>query len=343
LLDSFEKQGYFCTHSHNDSWTTRLSIKIMARPGNKYRGRKLPTPTFRKSKLLLYGIALAYLCVIINLFPVPYTLSFDDKAHFIHTENFHSSQIPSPLPAIGFTNSRRSLKDGMLMLYVPAGDFMMGSEDGDSDEKPVHRVYLHSFWVDRTEITNGMYTECVSERVCTPPSSTSSASRDSYYNNPEYYNYPVSYVSWDHANTYCLWRENGSRLPTEAEWEKAARGTDQRIYPWGDSISCAFSNYGECVGDTTSVDSYELGQSTYGVYNLSGNVWEWVADRYFETYYQVSPLSNPAGPDFGEFRVLRGGSWLNYASSVTATNRNWYDPTTTSGNLGFRCVYTPFP
>jgi eukaryotic-like serine/threonine-protein kinase len=299
----------------------------------------------QKTKLIPYGVAVANLliCVIIGLGKAVQNLVLDNNADFVHTESISSRELPSPPPPAGPTNARLSLKDNILMLYIPAGDFIMGSEHGDSDEKPVHIVYLHSFWIDRTEITNGMYAECVSDRVCAPPSSTSSSARDSYYDNPEYYNYPVTYVSWDNANTYCSWRENGSRLPTEAEWEKAARGTDQLTYPWGNMITCAFSNYGECVGDTTAVDSYELGQSTYGVYNLAGNVWEWVADRYSETYYQVSSLSNPVGPDFGEFRVLRGGSWLNLASSVSVTNRNWYDPATSSGNLGFRCVYNQFP
>ncbi|MBK8782163.1 MAG: SUMF1/EgtB/PvdO family nonheme iron enzyme [Anaerolineales bacterium] len=118
------------------------------------------------------------------------------------------------------------------MVYVPAGEFTMGSDDSDA---PIHTVYLDAFWIDQTEVTNKQYKACVDAGTCEPPSNTSSDTHPSYYGNPEFDNYPVIYVNWDKANRYCkVWTGTGGSLPTEAQWEKAARGTDARTYPWGE-------------------------------------------------------------------------------------------------------------
>jgi formylglycine-generating enzyme required for sulfatase activity len=244
-----------------------------------------------------------------------------------------------------------SEKDGMTMLLVPAGEFTMGSESYDN-EKPIHKVTLDGFWIDQTEVTNAMYAKCVSDGACQEPSSKGSYTRSSYYDNSEFGNYPVIYVDWNKAKTYCEWR--GDRLPTEAEWEKAARGTDVRTYPWGNDFDCKKGNFDDetkwdsyvvpggenCDGypDTAPVGSFANGASPYDALDMAGNVWEWVSDWYGETYYQSSPLSNPLGPDTGEYRVLRGGSWNLYDNGVRSANRNNDTPDFIDLNVGFRCA-----
>jgi len=226
----------------------------------------------------------------------------------------------------------------MVMVYVPEGDFSMGS-NSYSDEQPIHIVYLDSFWIDQTEVTNRMYTLCVAAGKCAPPDSSSSYSRSSYYGNPDYGDFPVIYVSWNDASAYCAWADR--RLPTEAEWEKAARGTDERTYPWGNTIDCSLANYYSCVGDTTAVGSYESGKSPYGVYDLAGNIWEWVNDWYSDTYYASLPDRNPTGPSSGDYRVLRGGAWFNGDFYVRSADRYWSSPTLSNYYIGFRCSRSP--
>jgi formylglycine-generating enzyme required for sulfatase activity len=231
-----------------------------------------------------------------------------------------------------------SEKDGMTLMYVPAGEFTMGSDSGEADEKPVHTVNLDAYWIDRTDVTNKMYSLCVVAGVCREPTSKASYTHSSYYGNPEF----------DEA--YCEWA--GRRLPTEAEWEKAASWDDntktKRRYPWGDTIDCSYANYfgkdggnKSCVGDTTPVDSYKSGKSPYGLYDMAGNVWEWMADWYSDTYYASSPASNPPGPDAGQSRVLRGGSWNFKDFNVRSADRNWNDPSLSFSIVGFRCSRSP--
>jgi len=251
-----------------------------------------------------------------------------------------ATKIPST-PTLKFDVDSTTISDidGMVMVYVPAGEFQMGSEDGNDDEKPAHTVYLDAFWIDQTEVTNDMYYQCEDAGYCDPPESRESNTRESYYENPDYSDFPVINVSWSDANTYCWW--TGRRLPTEAEWEKAAGWNldtgIQRTYPWGDSIDESYANYDGNVGDTTVVSSYEKGVSYYGAYDMAGNVYEWVADWYGIDYYNNSPSSNPTGPSSGEYRVLRGGSWNFSHTSVRSANRGWSNPSITGGYTGFRC------
>jgi serine/threonine protein kinase/formylglycine-generating enzyme required for sulfatase activity len=215
------------------------------------------------------------------------------------------------------------------MVYVPAGEFTMGSDE-HSDEQPVHTVYLDAFYIDKTEVTNAQYRECVEAGACDTPSKTTN------YDDADYAQHPVVYVSWDDADAYCRWA--GKRLPTEAEWEKAARGTDGRTYPWGEGIDCDHAQYSECGGRTVSVGSKPKGASPYGALDMAGNVWEWVSDWYGEDYYSQSPARNPPGPDSGKLRVLRGGSWYGEPDNVRCANRYGYTPDGTNLNVGFRCA-----
>jgi formylglycine-generating enzyme required for sulfatase activity len=230
-----------------------------------------------------------------------------------------------------------SNKDGMVVLYVPAGEFSMGSADGLADTQPVHTVYLDAYWIDKTEVTNRMYSQCVEASACQPPALSGSGNRSIYYGLPQYQNFPVQLIGWTGANAYCTWA--GRRLPTEAEWEKAARGTDGRIYPWGDSSpNSNLANYDPSVLETTAVGSYPAGASPYGALDMAGNVTEWVNDRYDASYYAHSPSSNPQGPTIGQAHVVRGGSWFYMQGLARPTVRNALNNTDTGGTVGFRCA-----
>jgi formylglycine-generating enzyme required for sulfatase activity len=231
---------------------------------------------------------------------------------------------------------------GVTMVFVPSGNFIAGSDTGYDDEKPVHTIYLDDFYIDKYEVTNALYLACAEEGSCQAPEKTSSFTRASYYKNPQFDNYPVIFVDWDDAKAYCVWR--GIDLPTEAQWEKAARGEDGRTYPWGGSIDGNRANFNDTVQDTTAVGSYENGKSPYGAYDMAGNVWEWVADWYSSTYYLSTSLTNPSGPATGEYHVLRGGSWHDDDRIIRTSNRGWsqieYFYNT---DFGFRCAMDGTP
>ncbi len=255
------------------------------------------------------------------------------------------------------------------MVYVPAGEFIMGSDEGNSDEQPVHTVYLDAFYIDKTEVTNAQFAafvsatgyetdaeqkgcgwiyegagwECVQGVDWQHPfgPDTDLAGKDEH---------PVVQVSWNDAKAYCQWA--GKRLPTEAEWEKAARGTDGRTYSWGNTFdgsrlnfcdkNCSFGWRDASVDDgyagTAPVGSYPAGASPYGALDMAGNVWEWVADWYDSDYYATSPESNPKGSASGDTRVIRGGSWGTNEAYVRAAYRNRSAPDDPDYGVGFRCA-----
>lgn len=251
--------------------------------------------------------------------------------------NYLLNNLPATTPTLGIGSTMISDKDGMTLAYVPAGEFIMGS---NLTFGPEHKIYLDAFWVDQMEVTNKMYAQCVAKNKCDPPTKVESYTHSDYYGNTKFNEYPVLYVNWNMANGYCEWA--GRRLPTEAEWEKSARGTNTNTYPWGEeSPNSNLLNFNNNLRDTTEIGSYPNGASIYGALDMAGNVWEWVNDWYSETYYQDSPLSNPLGPDSGTYRVLRGGSWSNRVDDVRTTSRIKYDPMDTSNGTGFRCSRSP--
>ena len=254
--------------------------------------------------------------------------------NYAATATATATSLPTPTLGIGSIWTRPA--DGMVMVYVPEGNFSMGGESSNGpDAQLVHTVYLDAYWIDQTDVTNAMYARCVKAGACQAPSQSSSSTHSSYFGNPQYDNYPVEYVNWTDANTYCSWA--GARLPTEAEWEKAARGTDGRIYPWGNTPpTCVLANTLDCNGDTSAVFAHPSGASPYGALDMAGNVWQWVNDWY-AAYYSSSPPSNPQGPSSGKTRVLRGGSWADYEDLIRSANRSELVPTSAFSRIGFRC------
>ena len=273
-----------------------------------------------------------------------------------------------------------SAKDGMEMVFVPAGEFLMGSMENDSvaynDEIPQRTVYLDEFWIDKTEVSNAMFGRFVEETGYQTDAEKEGAGFT--YNRAEenwisteganwqhpfgpdsnlegLEDHPVVQMTWYDAQAYCEWA--GRRLPTEAEWEKAARGTDGRKHPWGnESVEkhlVNFSDYNfpakwshESMDDgyylTAPVDSYPEGASPFGALNMVGNAWEWVADWYDENYYKEEPPDrNPSGPEEGYARSLRGGSYSNGMRWIRTTYRGGRDPSTADMGFGFRCAKSP--
>ena len=229
-------------------------------------------------------------------------------------------------------------KDGAPMVLVPAGEFTMGGKEALS-EKPVHQVSLNAYYLDKHEVTveqYAMFLETTKRKA--PP-------EWKILNQPTHLKHPVVMMDWSDADRYCTWAEK--RLPTEAEWEKAARGTDGRKFPWGDDMPTPQrANYGKKKWDKDAtllpVGTLEDGKSPYGIYDMAGNAWEWVSDWYDRGYYKKSPSQNPTGPDHGDYKVLKGGSWHSNPESLHSSNRNYTSPEHhPSHNNGFLCAKTP--
>jgi eukaryotic-like serine/threonine-protein kinase len=294
----------------------------------------------------------------------------------IPTETPQSTPTPlfsdTPQP----TSPPEQIEDakGISMVLVPAGSFKMGSDINEimqycpqwnqggectasrySGEAGVHTVTLDAFYIDQYEVTNEAYTQCILAGECNPPADISMGKEENYFVNPDFSRYPVVHVTWDMARKYCTWR--GGRLPTEAEWEKAARGTDGRIFPWGDDFiglkanlcdaGCPGQRVNQDISDgylnTSPVGAFPDGKSFYGAFDMAGNVWEWVIDWYDPSYYstQMQGVTNPTGARTGKDRVLRGGSWISNIFNLRTALRYAYNPEQQAEFIGFRCVQEP--
>lgn len=274
-------------------------------------------------------------------------LIFSQFNHAHGAENPGGASSPSPLE-----------RDGMVL--VPEGKFTMGNSAGNEDEKP-HEVFLSSFYMDKYEITASRFAAFLNILndasliarygdidcpTCTVQTiKNASAEKGRYLAAKGFENKPVNYVSWTGADAYCRWA--GKRLPTEAEWEKAARGTDGRKYPWGDKEpesdqNLAVYDLSECHGTDwekmREVDSHPLGRSPYGIHHMGGNVWEWTADWYDKEYYNRGISKNPKGPDSGVVRVIRGGSWRYIPSDLRVSLRSRNLPDARVDDGSFRCA-----
>lgn len=226
--------------------------------------------------------------------------------------------------------------DGSALLYIPPGEFTMG----DGVNAYAHPVTLDGYWIQQTLVTNRMYEQCLRAGSCSAPSQQLGGP---VFGNPVFANHPVVGVTWEQAQAYCQWA--GGSLPTEAQWEKAARGANGNTYPWGERRpACSLLNFANCVGRTTEVDRYPDSASPYGALDMAGNVFEWVYDWYSEGYYQNSPLSNPRGPESGEYRAVRGSSFESLPEQLPSAIRRFARPDRSRRDLGFRCaVENPQP
>ncbi len=263
-------------------------------------------------------------------------LGLDDEQQALYHQLQEKIQQGRAQTYRGNTAAVRSYEQSMVL--VPAGTFNMGSLMGDEDEQPVHPVYVDAFLMDKHHVSVGHYARFLDATSHDAPPDWSIMNRSQHQNRP------VANVDWLDANAYCHWV--GKRQPTEAEWEKAARGTDGRTYPWGNehprkSYANLRQEHWNNHEALAPVGAFEEGKSPYGIYDMAGNVWEWVSDWYAPDYYKNSPSRNPAGPPRGNHKVIRGGSWGSGAESLRSSERETHVPSFRGFGTGFRCAKTP--
>lgn len=212
------------------------------------------------------------------------------------------------------------------MVYIPKGNFIRGSNSTEPDEKPESKIYLLEFYIDKYEVSNAEYKKCVEKGVCKKPENTI------FYDDEKYANYPVVYVTYQDAFTYCKWKKK--RLPTEAEWEKSCRGTDGNTFSYGNDFNKIKEKCNVEGKGLAEVDKFPECVSPYGVYNLCGNVWEWV-----DGWYDAYPNNNFKMKEFGKkYRILRGGSWNNIDWTARCSNRVYWEKNKSWALAGFRCA-----
>ena len=242
---------------------------------------------------------------------------------------------PQQIPEEQINRNYDELILGIEWITIPSGNFLMGDNfaEGKANELPVHNVFLDSYKIAETEITFTQFDRFCEESGRSKP--------DSHYGRGDQ---PVIRVSWEDANDFCEWLSEKTgkfiQLPSEAQWERAARGTDQRRYPWGDSKpNCNIVNYTQCGNQTQPVASFPDGASPNGLLDMAGNVWEWCADWFSASYYTTSPAQNPTGPASGTLRVFRGGGWSASPTDLRSVKRDQAHPSTNYNSVGFRVVW----
>jgi serine/threonine-protein kinase len=262
---------------------------------------------------------------------------------------------PARISPYGVGSTKINKVDAAMMVFVPPGEFIMGSKDFDAqdDETPAHYVYVNGFWIYKNEVTNSQFAIFLNSDSNKPTYGVTGMQigdndlriqqKDgAWLVTSGYMEHPVVNVSWSIAQAYCEW--SGGRLPTEAEWEKAARGDDGRKYPWGDDMpTCQKANFFGCGANTKPVGGFPGNASPYGALDMAGNVAEWVSDFYLADYYEISPYIDPHGPESGLDRVTRGGSWATPTKRIRVTDRSSLNPLMSNNNVGFRCVYSAGP
>ena len=285
--------------------------------------------------------------------PLPPTATYTPTA--IPTET--PTPAPTAIPTLAAGATQVSPTGSVTMVYVPAGEFLYGSttddKGADPDEFPQRSINLDAFWIGQTEVTNAMYAAFLNEmgnqmegraNWLNPFESTVRIEQvnGNWQPVPGYENYPVVGVTWYGSRAFCNWA--GGDLPTEAQWEKAARGTDGRIYPWGNDVNCDNAEFYNCKGrQLKPVGSKPGGASPYGALDMAGNAWEWVQDWYEFGYYETMPAANPAGPAEGTVKVMRGGSFDYDEKHARAADRRNNGPSASPSDHSFRCVWSVEP
>jgi formylglycine-generating enzyme required for sulfatase activity len=294
-----------------------------------------------KVRNLILGIFLSLMFILSSCgTPTPEVITVVVTATSAPTEAASPTPDLPPAPVVlGGPQNGETIKwiDGSVLVYIPPGNFSMG--DGGYDA-PTHSVSLDGYWIQQTKVTNRMYDQCVKAGLCSAPTQELGGP---VFTNPEYASHPVVGVNWDQSQAYCNWIQGN--LPTEAQWEKAARGANGNTYPWGNAApTCGLLNFANCYGRTTHVDTYADGKSPFGLYDMAGNVFEWIFDLYDANYYSQSPAENPAGPASGKYRVVRGSSFETDDVQIASAIRRYNEQTDMGRDIGFRCVVpTPQP
>jgi formylglycine-generating enzyme required for sulfatase activity len=379
-IDLFEEDGYLKLHS---LLATRAK-QINANPPLTGAFYFPPQIVEKNPKSMGYVplvaiFFIALLAILLLYSPLrPYLLGATPTQETAATDTIvatepRASNIPTRVPEVVALPQKITDRTGTEMVLVASGEFTMGYKAEEALEEckkyskncSLHLflraepalISLKSYYIDKREVSNGGYQKCVDAKVCKPPQQTRSFTRPEYYGTKEFESYPVVYISWYMAKTYCEeWR--GARLPTEAEWEKAARGSDGDLFPWGKNIGgpkvnfcdrgcpvgSANKNFVDGYSDTAPVTALANGASKYGVLNMAGNVWEWVSSLYKQYPYDANDgreILEEGGIDGEIIRVVRGGSWRDDINRLFSITRNGYDPSVSNDSIGFRCARTP--
>ena len=275
-------------------------------------------------KMTVWGVLFA---VFISACSFSGTSPADAATESVSTDDVISVSISEPVEG-----TTMLWVDGSTLVFISEGEFGMGEADGA--DNPLHTVQLSPYWIQQSEVTNRQYGLCVSSGQCSPPSD---ARRAIAVSEPTQADVPVTGMTWQQSSEYCIWIQGS--LPTEAQWEKAARGPESRVYPWGDAApSCDLLNFENCIGYPTEVRQYADGQSYYKLFDMAGNVFEWVSDWYDSAYYPTSPVSDPTGPTTGITRGFRSSSYYSFSADIKLARRLYMEPEKFREDLGFRCV-----